>query len=268
MNSIPILVLITVVALSMTTVVMSASIQAYSTCGQRRVIALTFDDGPSSNPHNAPALLDDLKKFGIKATFFTTPDNGGDGDLDARCEIVRRIVREGHSAQMHSWTHPDMSKFTLSQVDSQVTKTADWLHSCGVPAGMVTQFRPPYGIFSWAQSDHIFQKWGYVTAMWNLSPDDWASKDEDADVIFNRIVDKFNKDIGAGNSAIILMHDFMYAYRAGLVEKLYNHFTSMNYCFETTDDCYQKCKPRTRDDGRVVCSGTGGPHPWAGVLVP
>lgn len=269
MNAVPIFVLIAVVALSMGAVVMSAvSIQAFSSCGQRRVVALTFDGGPSTNKLNAPAVLDDLKKFGIKATFFTTPDNDGDGELAARCELVRRIVSEGHSTQMMSWSHPDMTNLSKDQFDSQITKTADWLYSCGVPAGNVTQFRPPYGILSWDQSDYIYNKWGYVTAMWNVLPNDFGDKSEDADTIFKRVVEKFNDQIGEGNSAIIELHDNMYIYHPGLVEKLYSHFSSMNYSFVTTDECYQQCKPRTRDDDRIVCSGPGGPNSRTGTLVP
>lgn len=59
-----------------------------------RVIYLTFDDGPG--PHTG-RLLDILKKYGVKATFFVT-NSGYDGTM-------WRIVNEGHSIGIHTMTH-------------------------------------------------------------------------------------------------------------------------------------------------------------------
>ena len=59
-----------------------------------RVIYLTFDDGPG--PYTG-ALLDLLKHYGVKATFFVT-DSGYDGTM-------WRIVKEGHSIGIHTMTH-------------------------------------------------------------------------------------------------------------------------------------------------------------------
>lgn len=61
---------------------------------QRRTIFLTFDDGPGSQTGK---LLDVLKKYGVKATFFVT-DTGYNA-------MMARIVREGHSIGIHSRTH-------------------------------------------------------------------------------------------------------------------------------------------------------------------
>ena len=59
-----------------------------------KVIYLTFDDGPG--PYTG-ALLDLLKRYGVKATFFVT-DSGYDGTM-------WRIVKEGHSIGIHTMTH-------------------------------------------------------------------------------------------------------------------------------------------------------------------
>lgn len=59
-----------------------------------RVIYLTFDDGPGPS---TGALLDVLKQYGVKATFFVK-DNGYGA-------AMRRIVREGHSIGIHTMTH-------------------------------------------------------------------------------------------------------------------------------------------------------------------
>ncbi len=65
--------------------------------GLGKKVYLTFDDGPGPNTNK---LLDILKKNGIKATFFVT----GKTD-DFSKEIYKRIVEEGHTLGMHSYSH-------------------------------------------------------------------------------------------------------------------------------------------------------------------
>lgn len=62
-----------------------------------QTIYLTFDDGPSENTEK---VLDILKGYQVKATFFVV------GKEDAKSlELYQRIVREGHTLAMHSYTH-------------------------------------------------------------------------------------------------------------------------------------------------------------------
>ena len=62
-----------------------------------RKVYLTFDDGPSSNTDN---ILDILDTYGVKATFFVTGKEGAKAEAS-----YRRIVEEGHTLGMHSYTH-------------------------------------------------------------------------------------------------------------------------------------------------------------------
>ena len=64
-----------------------------------KVVYLTFDDGPSDNTEK---LLDILQQYRIKATFFTVGKDGYD-------DVYRRIVGDGHTLGMHSYSH-DYSK--------------------------------------------------------------------------------------------------------------------------------------------------------------
>lgn len=64
--------------------------------GIKRVY-LTFDDGPSAN---TAAILDLLAEYGVKATFFVVGDISEEGK-----ELYRRIVSEGHSIGIHSYSH-------------------------------------------------------------------------------------------------------------------------------------------------------------------
>ncbi len=62
-----------------------------------RKVYLTFDDGPSSNTGE---ILDILKQYNVKATFFVL----GKTDEQSRA-LYRRIVEEGHTLGMHSYSH-------------------------------------------------------------------------------------------------------------------------------------------------------------------
>lgn len=84
-------------------IVQNQSIGASSTCGEPGVIYLTFDDGPQNG--TTEAILDTLKKYNIKATFFVTgfgPDN-----------LIKREHDEGHTVALHSNTH-DYAKIYVS----------------------------------------------------------------------------------------------------------------------------------------------------------
>ncbi|WP_315671518.1 polysaccharide deacetylase family protein [Clostridium sp. 19966] len=64
----------------------------------KKVAYLTFDDGPSGNV--TPKMLDTLKKYGIKATFFLIGKNTVGNEA-----VVKRIKAEGHVIGNHSYSH-------------------------------------------------------------------------------------------------------------------------------------------------------------------
>ena len=75
--------------------------------GDQRKVYLTFDSGPDGN---TVAILDALKSNNIKATFFVTGDDSGDMD-----EIYRRIVAEGHTLGMHSFSNQYSSLYSSKE---------------------------------------------------------------------------------------------------------------------------------------------------------
>lgn len=76
---------------------------------QKKTAYLTFDDGPDETV--TPQVLDILKKYGIKGTFFTIHNGSKKAD-----QLYKRIVDEGHTIAAHSYTH-DYEKIYQS-VDS------------------------------------------------------------------------------------------------------------------------------------------------------
>ena len=131
---------------------------------------ITFDDGP--DPVWTPKILDVLKKNNVKATFFmigeVAQDNVG---------VMQRVYREGHEIGNHTFTHPDISEISTTQVDLQLNLTERlFAAKLGVQP---LYFRPPYSIDQEpdtndqaAPVDRI-QNLGYVIVGNKIDTDDW-----------------------------------------------------------------------------------------------
>lgn len=105
----------------------------------RREIAITFDDGP--HPRLTPFLLRVLAQRGIRATFFLV---GKQALLYP--ELVRDILTAGHELGSHSYSHQNMAKMSLLDVERELVQSRWALaQACG---RRVVLFRPPGGHYS------------------------------------------------------------------------------------------------------------------------
>jgi peptidoglycan/xylan/chitin deacetylase (PgdA/CDA1 family) len=162
---------------------------AYVTNGprSRHVVALTFDDGPSSY---TPAVLDILKREGVPATFFLIGQQVAD---DAA--FARRALAEGHMLGDHTWSHANVSGGG-ALASGQITSTASAIQRA-------TGFRPclfraPYGAVS-SSLIGLAHGLGFTTVQWDVDPQDWALPGSGA--IYSRILDNVH------DGSIVLMHD-------------------------------------------------------------
>jgi peptidoglycan-N-acetylglucosamine deacetylase len=73
-----------------------------------KVVYLTFDDGPDLKV--TPEILNVLKKYDVKATFFVVGNQ-----IKGREEILTRIIEDGHSIGLHSWTHKYQSIYEKNE---------------------------------------------------------------------------------------------------------------------------------------------------------
>ena len=85
-----------------------------------KLVALTFDDGPSSKYTNQ--LLDGLKERGVPVTFFILGENA----VNNRA-TVRRAYEEGHEIACHTWDHPNLNNCSTAQIKEQIEKTFEEL---------------------------------------------------------------------------------------------------------------------------------------------
>ena len=102
-------------------------------------VALTFDDGP--HPRGTPAILDVLRKAGVRATFFLV------GEQIARYPaIASDVAAAGHVLGVHGHRHRSLLCLTPGQVrdDLQRAEAAFWEVADVAP----TLYRPPYGVLT------------------------------------------------------------------------------------------------------------------------
>lgn len=156
---------------------------------QEKLVALTFDDGP-----NEPAtgtILDTLKRYNVRATFFLVGTNA-----EYYPATARRIAAEGHVIGNHTYRH---SRFDLSdQADIAKDITAG-ARAISATAGVKTRwFRPPFGI-NGKGLDKLCTENGYAIAGWSLDANDWNPHPT------SDIVKHIVSHVTSGD--IILLHD-------------------------------------------------------------
>lgn len=99
------------------------------------VIALTFDDGP--NPQYTPFLLDVLRRFNVRATFFVIGQ-----EMAKYPESTRQLVNAGYELGNHSYSHRRMVFKSPHFVRTELEKTDSLIRSAGYTGPI--NFRPPY----------------------------------------------------------------------------------------------------------------------------
>jgi peptidoglycan-N-acetylglucosamine deacetylase len=138
-----------------------ALIPKYATLAGKE-IWLTFDDGPARVL--TERVLGILGKFSIKATFFVVGKNAQNLK-----QLVRKTFDEGHRIGNHSYTHPDLTKLTETEIRNEIKKTDDVISNYLGPDKI---FRPPYGSHN-GVVDGVVRQLGYRLVLWNVDTLDW-----------------------------------------------------------------------------------------------
>lgn len=168
---------------------------------QTRRVYLTFDDGPSSNTDD---ILDILAAYDVKATFFVV---GKEGEWAE--EAYRRIVAEGHTLGMHSYTHEYSMVYASEEAFTEdLNRLRDYLHE--VTGVECAYYRFPGGSSN-RVSDmdmHVLIDCLYEQEItyfdWNVSSQDASNPVPDADTILKNCLEGIAKHHG---TVVVLMHD-------------------------------------------------------------
>ncbi len=155
-----------------------------------RVVALTFDDGPTAA--DADAILATLSDRGIRATFYLTGEAAANHP-----EVVRRIVEAGHELGNHTWDHRAMVFLTPGEVARQIESTDTALREAGY-VGPLT-FRPPYGKKLLVTPLYL-AKHERLTVMWDVSMETWDGTEQSSEDLVRLTVEATDP------GSIILLH--------------------------------------------------------------
>lgn len=162
----------------------------------KNTVYLTFDDGPI--PEATTWVLDQLKKYNYKATFFCIGDN-----IDKHSEVFKRILSEGHSIGNHTFHHLNGWQTKTATYIDNVLKTEGILYSEFKIQNSELLFRPPYGKLTSAQSEALRKK-GFKIIMWDV-----LSADFDTDISEEKCLQNVLKNIEEGS--IVVFHDSLKA---------------------------------------------------------
>lgn len=155
---------------------------------QERAIYLTFDDGPHERA--TPFVLDELKKYNAKASFFCVGKN-----VVAHPAIYKRILDEGHITGNHTHNH----------LNGWKTGDKEYLKDAAEAAKVIDSslFRPPYGKIKSFQAKNIgaaIKKEFAKIIMWDVLSGDFDTSISEEQCLHNVI-------LNAGKGSIVVFHD-------------------------------------------------------------
>jgi peptidoglycan/xylan/chitin deacetylase (PgdA/CDA1 family) len=155
---------------------------------QRRDVALTFDDGPSTY---TPEILSILQRLHAPATFFQIGQQSR-----MYPDLGTTELRAGYPVENHTRTHPFMAHLSAKDQKAEITDASAAIVGFGAPQPRL--FRPPYGSYD-ATTLKLLREQRMLNVLWTVDTRDFAQPGAD------RIV--YTALSGAVPGAIILMHD-------------------------------------------------------------
>lgn len=137
-------------------------------CAQKGVdgVALTFDDGP--HPQGTPTVLEILREGGATATFFLAGEQ-----VVKRPALAAEIVAAGHRVELHCHRHRNLLRLTVRQFLEDAERARAAIEEA--TGQVVTDYRPPYGIFSGATLRAVRRR-GWRPVLWSRWGRDWSRR--------------------------------------------------------------------------------------------
>lgn len=183
----------------------------------QKVIYLTFDDGPVAGPTDF--VLETLKKYKCKATFFCIGDN-----VRKHPQVFRKIMQDDHVIGNHTFNHlkgwsTPLAKYieNIKQFDEQVRMENEGLK--------IELFRPPYGRITRSQIRSLKD---YKIVMWDVLTIDY-NKNVSPEACFK------NSVAATRNGSIVVFHDSLKAERNMMyaLPRFIEHFLELGYEFKS-----------------------------------
>ncbi|MEO8819720.1 MAG: polysaccharide deacetylase family protein [Ginsengibacter sp.] len=179
-----------------------------------KILYLTFDDGP--HPEATSFVLDELKKYNAKATFFCVGQN-----IKENFSVYQRLINEGHKPGNHTYNHLNGWKTNDKIYVENIAKAAKIIDS--------DLFRPPYGRITSFQMKAISgEKLNLKTIMWDVLSGDFDASVNGENCYLNVINN-------AKPGSIIVFHDSLksFATLQYAVPKVLAYYAERRYQFKT-----------------------------------
>lgn len=200
----------------------------YAGDSSKKVIYLTFDAGYENG--YTPAILDALKKHSVKATFFVVGNY-----IETSPDLIKRMVKEGHTVGNHTFTHPDMSKIADQASFQKEIQSLEQLYKDTTGKEMKKYYRPPQGKYSEGNLK-MAHDMGYKTIFWSLAYVDWyVDNQPTAQAAFEKLIPRIHP------GAVVLLHSTSKT-NAEILDELLTKWELEGYTFGTLEDLCRKTK--------------------------
>ena len=157
---------------------------------EQKLVALTFDDGPT--PHYTAGILQLLDLYQVKATFFVTG-----AETQRYMTQAKQIVAAGHQLGNHSWSHQRMVFMSLDEIQREIDGTDQQIRDAGYQGEIL--FRPPYGkklvLLPWyLASSHR------TSITWDIAPETFDEDSEHPQTMARDVLEQVEP------GSIVLLH--------------------------------------------------------------
>lgn len=192
----------------------------YGNESTQKLVALTFDDGP--HKFRTDEILDVLKKYNVKATFFVVGMMAKEYP-----HLIKRELSEGHEIGNHTYSHLNLRCLNTATLEREIELTEQAIFE--VCEYRPKLFRPPEG---WCNESiaSVAGKMDYDVILWNVDTLDWAHTES------NKIYECVKSGIKPGS--IILFHDYVSGNSptCDALEKIIPHLLEEGYKFVTVSE--------------------------------
>lgn len=192
---------------------------------KEKAIYLTFDDGPI--PEVTPWVLDQLRQYDAKATFFCVGDN-----VNKYPNIFNSVLSEGHMVGNHTFNHLNGWHTNAAPYYLNIRRCANVVKS--------DLFRPPYGKISRRQAQYLQRDFQII--MWDV-----LSGDFDQSITQQQCLDNVINNTESGS--VIVFHDSLKAWDnlQYALPKMLKYFSDKGYVFKRLEN-----KPKAVEKERAL----------------
>lgn len=189
-----------------------------------KVIYLTFDAGYENGC--TEKILNVLQKHQVKAAFFLVGNY-----IEKNADLVRRMVKEGHTVGNHTMHHYDMSKLSDKASFTRELTDLETLYKTTTGMDMPKYYRPPQGIYS-EENLRMAKELGYKTVFWSLAYVDWNNDAQPSrEQAFSKLLPRIH------NGAVVLLHSTSRT-NAEILDELLTKWEEMGYRFASIEELF------------------------------